>query len=140
MGPTARQGSSQERHKLERRIAGLMIVSLESGQLLQRPPTPLCQFHLLGRAERTGFARKLEPDLPSALQLRQRPGEAGMNCTFAIAALQRRRVKALLQFFIAPSDPTQESAHRTRELSFLAGALALAQSGPIHLSRRNIHD
>jgi hypothetical protein len=36
-----------------------MIVSLESGQLLQRPPTALRQFHLLRRAERTGFARKL---------------------------------------------------------------------------------
>jgi hypothetical protein len=104
---------------------------LQDRQFLKRPLASLLQLHSLCRRDGTSFKRKLDPQLKSTLQLRQRRREAGVNPAPEPLATDftRARLETLLKFLVTSGDPTDKSTHRGYQMSLLAGALTLAERG-----------
>jgi hypothetical protein len=56
------------------------------------------------------------------------------------ADFARSRLETLLQFVVSAGDPAEKSAHRARQMSLLARALALAKRGAVYFFQRNFND
>ena len=142
MGALTCQRTSQQTQKTQRRIAGLLVLSLEWRLIVQSALASAQERRLFRRTDGTGFEPKLQPDLPTGPQLcqgRREPGVASVQ-TAAGPQLLHTAPQLLLKGLVLPGDPLQKSPHGHSQLPLLRSVLTFTQPDSVDFTRFECQD